>query len=165
MKTFGFGVAGLGFFAVMIGACGASGNPVSGGDGTGTGAGTSVVDSGATTTSYGDSGTGALADSGTSSVIDSGSTPIDSGSTTPPVDAGVVFTGGGTCDITNGLTISIDTIATFVLDESPASCGSGKPCDASHCCLDIAAASGGGSLPIGPTGICLTSIDLSGLGL
>jgi len=161
MKTLGLGVVSFCFFTALLGACGASGNPVSGGDGTGTGTGTGVVDSGATVdSSY------AANDSGSTTTTDSGgATPIDSGTAKPPDDAGVIFTGGGTCDITDGLTITIEELITFIGTNSPSSCGSGDPCDSSHCCLDIAAASGGGSIPLGPTGICLTSIDLSGLGL
>lgn len=165
MKTFAFAALSFAFVAANAIACGASGNPV---DGNSAGTGTGVGDSGASTTTT-DSGYGAGSDSGsTSTVTDSGtgSTPIDSGTGTTPIDSGVVFTGGGTCDITDGTTIAIEEIATFVLENSPSSCGSGSPCDSSHCCLDVAAASGGGSLPLGgPTGICLTSIDLSGLGL
>ncbi len=162
MKTLGLGVVSFCFLTAVLGACGASGNPVDG-NGTGTGPGTGATDSGATTDSgYG----GATPDSGSSPTDSGSSTPIDSGSTAP-VDAGVIFTGGGTCDITNGLTISIETIYTFFVENSPATCGSGDPCDSSHCCLDIAAASGGGSFPVGgtPTGICLTTINLSALGL
>jgi hypothetical protein len=159
MKTLGLGVVSFCFFTALLGACGASGNPVSGD--TGPAPGTGVTDSGAA----GDSSYGASNDSGSTTPTDSGSTtPTDSGTTTP-VDSGVIFTGAGTCDITDGLTITIEEIATFVTENNPASCGSGTPCDSSHCCLDIASATGGGSLPVGPTGICLTSLNLSALGL
>jgi hypothetical protein len=160
MKTLGLGVVSFCFFTALLGACGASGNPVSGGDGTGTGTG--VIDSGAST-NYGDSGTGAQAsDSGTSSVTDSGSSPIDSGGggTTTP-DSG----GGGTtldCDL-GSATTTIGAIITFIAVNHPASCDSSDPCSGSSCCLDIAAATGGGSLGTGETGICI--IDLSALGL
>jgi hypothetical protein len=159
MKTLGLGVVSFCFLTAVLGACGASGNPV---DGNGTGTGTGATDSGATTdSSYG----GTAPDSGSTTPTDSGGvTPIDSGSL-PPDDAGVIFTGGGTCDITDGLTITIEEIVTFIGTNSPASCGSGDPCDSSHCCLDIASATGGGSIPLGPTGICLTSLNLSALGL
>lgn len=157
---------GLGFFttlfcAASIAACSASGNDVAGNPG---GGGGGSGDSGAVTdSSYGATDSGSQSDS--SSGTDSGkATGIDSGVID---DAGVVFTGGGTCDITDGLTITIEELATFFASSSPASCDATTPCDSSHCCLDVASATGGGSLGggFGPTGLCLTQIDLSGLGL
>ncbi len=157
---------GLGFIttlfcAASIAACSASGNDVAG-NGPGTGGG-GAADSGAVTDSSYGADSSSQSDSG--SATDSGkATGIDSGTID---DAGVIFSGGGTCDITDGLTITIEEIATFVLDNSPASCDATTPCDSSHCCLDVAAASGGGTLVggFGPTGICLTTFDLSSLGL
>ena len=161
MKTFAFGLVSSVFSVITIGACGASGNPVSGDDTTTTaGADAAVTDSAIADSSYGQT-----SDSGSALTTDSGSTtPIDSGTTRPVEDAGVVFTGGGTCDITDGLTVSIEELVTFIGTNNPSTCDSTDPCDASHCCLNIAAASGGGSIP-GKTGICLTSLNLSALGL
>jgi hypothetical protein len=163
MKTFAFGIVSLVFSAAMVGACGASGNPVSGDDTVKTG----VTDASVTDSAVLDAGYGGQQDSGTTTTTDSGGvTPIDSGTSLPPDDAGVIFTGGGTCDITDGLTVTVEEIVTFITENNPASCGSGDPCDSSHCCLDVAAASGSGSLPLGtPTGICLTSLNLKALGL
>jgi hypothetical protein len=159
MKTFAFGLVSLVVSAMTIGACGASGNPVSGDDTTTTGGSDAgIVDSAVVDSSQ------STQDSGSTPSSDSGTTPIDSGTTKPIDDAGVIFTGGGTCDITDGLTISIEEIVTFISTNNPASCDASDPCDSTHCCLDIAAASGGGSIP-GKTGICLTTLNLSALGL
>lgn len=157
LNKIGLGVITTFFCAASIAACSASGNDVAG-NGPGGGGG-GAGDSGAVTdSSYGgDANTQTDSGSGT----DSGATKIDSGVID---DAGVIFTGGGTCDITDGLTVTVEELITFIAESSPASCDSMTPCDSSHCCLDLAAASGGGAgLPSG--GICLTQIDLSGLGL
>ena len=154
---------GLGLFttlfcAASIAACSASGNDVAGNPGGGgaAGDGGAVTDSsyGAGDASQGgDSGSGK--DSGKATGIDSG--VID--------DAGVIFSGGGTCDITDGLTVTVEELVTFIAESNPASCDGSTPCDSSHCCLDLTAASGGGGAGLPSGGICLTQLDLSSLGL
>ena len=153
----GLGLITTLFCAASIAACSASGNDVAGNP---TGGGTAGDGGAVTDSSYGadasqssDSGSGT--DSGKATGIDSG--VID--------DAGVIFTGGGTCDITDGLTVTVEELITFIGTANPASCDSSTPCDSSHCCLDLTAASGGGGVGLPSGGICLTQIDLSSLGL
>lgn len=161
MKTLGLSVASFGFFAMLVVACGASGNPVSGDDGTGAGAGTATTDSGVAT-SYGDSGSTTNSDAGGDSIDSGGSTPIDSGATPPPVDAGVST---ALCDL-SGDTTTYATLAGFLLATSPPACGSGDSCSSGQCCLDFSAALGGGSIS-GLPGInaCVTPLSLSSIGL
>ncbi|MGH7280888.1 MAG: hypothetical protein ACRELY_05140 [Polyangiaceae bacterium] len=158
LNKLGLSVIATVFCAASIAACSASGNDVAGnpagGGGAGSGDGGAVTDSsyGGDASSQSDSGSG----------TDSGTTKIDSGTID---DAGVIFTGGGTCDITDGLTLTVEELITFITENSPASCDSSTPCDSSHCCLDLTAASGGGGLGLPSGGICLTTFDLSSLGL
>ena len=152
----GLGLITTLFCAASIAACSASGNDVAGNPTGGGGAG----DSGAVTDSSYGGDSSSQADSGSGK--DSGATKIDSGIID---DAGVIFTGGGTCDITDGLTVTVEELITFIGTANPASCDSSTPCDSSHCCLDLTAASGGGGAGLPSGGICLTQIDLSSLGL